>query len=141
MPPTLTGPFVGVSAIVTRNGAVLLGLRQGAHGAGTWAFPGGKVDPGELPSDTVRRELLEETGLVAGTVEPVAWTSDIFEDAGLHFITLHHVVEAEGEPSVLEPAKVREWRWCDWNDLPAPLFAPATALLAGGWQPGHARGT
>jgi 8-oxo-dGTP diphosphatase len=136
----LSGPLVGVSAIVTRGGAVLLGQRQGAHGAGTWAFPGGKVDPGEPPRDTVRRELLEETGLTARTIEPVAWTSDVFDDAGLHFITLHHVVDADGEPALLEPDKVRKWRWCAWDDLPTPLFAPAVALLAGGWRPGHASG-
>jgi 8-oxo-dGTP diphosphatase len=137
---TITGPFVGVSAIVTRSDAVLLGLRQGAHGAGTWAFPGGKVDPGESPGDTVRRELLEETGLAARSAEPVAWTSDVFDEDGLHFITLHYIVDAEGEPSVLEPEKVQEWRWCRWDDLPTPLFAPATALLSSGWRPGHAAG-
>ncbi|MGZ4166769.1 MAG: nucleotide triphosphate diphosphatase NUDT15 [Solirubrobacteraceae bacterium] len=134
-PATVTGPFVGVSAIVTRGGAVLVGLRRGAHGAGTWAFPGGKVDAGEPPRDTVRRELLEETGLTARTVEPVAWTSDVFDDGGLHFVTLHHLVAADGEPAVLEPDKVTEWRWCDWDDLPAPLFAPAASLIATGWRP------
>ena len=135
---TVSGPFVGVSAIVTRGAAVLLGLRQGAHGAGTWAFPGGKVEPGEPPGDAVRRELLEETGLRAGTIEPAQWTSDLFAGAGLHYVTLHHLVAAEGEPTVLEPEKVRVWRWCAWDDLPAPLFAPAASLLAGGWRPGHA---
>jgi 8-oxo-dGTP diphosphatase len=133
---SMSGPFVGVSAIVIRDGAVLLGLRQGAHGAGTWAFPGGKVDPGESPGEAVRRELLEETGLRASAVEPVNWTSDVFAEAGLHYITLHHLVAANGEPVVLEPEKVREWRWCAWEDLPAPLFAPAVSLLAGGWRPG-----
>ena len=102
----VTGPLVGVSAIVVRDGAVLLGRRRGAHGAGTFAFPGGKADPGEHPSDTVRRELLEETGLTARSVQPVTWTSDVFADGNLHFVTLHHVVDAEGEPEVREPDKV-----------------------------------
>ena len=132
----LTGPLVGVSAIVIRDGAVLLGRRRGAHGAGTWAFPGGKSDPGEHPSDTVRRELLEETGLAVRSVAPVAWTSDVFADAGLHFITLHHLVDAVGEPAVREPDKVEAWRWYAWDELPEPLFAPAASLIAGGWRPG-----
>jgi 8-oxo-dGTP diphosphatase len=130
------GPLVGVSAIVVRDGLVLLGSRRGAHGAGTWAFPGGKPDPGEHPRETVRRELLEETGLNARAIEPVGWTSDLFEDANLHYVTLHHLVDAEGEPSVREPDKVDRWGWFTWPDLPQPLFAPAASLVASGWRPG-----
>jgi 8-oxo-dGTP diphosphatase len=131
----LTGPFVGVSAIVARGGAVLLGRRRGAHGAGTFAFPGGKPEPGEHPSDTVRRELLEETGLAAREVRPLAWTSDVFADGDLHFVTLHHLVDADGEPEVREPDKVETWGWYAWDALPEPLFAPAASLLADGWRP------
>ena len=133
--PGVSGPFLGVSAIVVRDGAVLMGRRQGAHGAGTWAFPGGKPDPGEDPSDTVRRELREETGLRAHSVQPIAWTSDVIPDSNQHFVTLHHLVDAEGEPAVLEPDKVEGWRWCAWDALPDPLFAPAASLIAGGWRP------
>lgn len=135
MSDAVRGPFVGASAIVVRTGAVLLGRRRGAHGAGTFAFPGGKVDPGEDPAEAVRRELLEETGLVARTVTPAAWTSDVFADAGLHYVTLHHVVDADGEPRVLEPDKVEDWDWFDWDDLPVPLFGPAAALRDTGWRP------
>jgi 8-oxo-dGTP diphosphatase len=131
----LSGPFVGVSAIVSRGGAVLLGRRRGAHGAGTFAFPGGKPDPGEHPADPARRELLEETGLAARAVRPVAWTSDVFADGNLHFVTLHHMVDADGEPEVREPDKVEAWGWYPWDELPEPLFAPAASLLAGGWRP------
>jgi 8-oxo-dGTP diphosphatase len=131
----VTGPLVGVSAIVVRHGAVLLGRRRGAHGAGTFAFPGGKPDPGEHPSVTVRRELFEETGLAARSVHPVTWTSDVFADGNLHFVTLHHLVEADGEPEVREPDKVAGWGWYAWDALPEPLFAPAASLIASGWRP------
>lgn len=132
----VTGPWLGVSAVVIRDRSVLLGRRRGAHGAGTFAFPGGKPDPGEHPSDTVRRELLEETGLTAGAVRPLAWTSDVFADGGLHFVTLHHLVETDGEPEVREPDKVEAWGWYPWDALPEPLFAPAASLAATGWRPG-----
>jgi uncharacterized protein (TIGR00730 family) len=123
----VAGPLVGVSAVVERDGRVLLGLRRGAHGEGEWAFPGGKPGPGETPADAVARELAEETGLRATRVEPLTWTDDRWP--GLHFVTLHHRVEAEGEPEVLEPAKCLEWRWCAWDELPEPLFGPVSALL------------
>ncbi|GAB3485007.1 nucleotide triphosphate diphosphatase NUDT15 [Nocardiopsis coralliicola] len=129
------GARIGVSAIVLRQGRVLLGRRRGAHAAGTWAFPGGKVDPGEDPAAAVARELTEETGLRARTVRPVGWTDDRFPGEGLHFATLHHLVDASGVPEEREPDKVERWDWFGWDELPHPLFSPITALRATGWRP------
>lgn len=131
----LRGPLVGVSAVVVRAGEVLVGRRRGAHGAGSWAFPGGKVDPGEHPRASVVRELWEETGLQVLGIEPILWTSDIFAHEALHFLTLHHVVDAEGEVSVREPDKVAEWRWVSWDEVPEPRFVATEALLASAWRP------
>jgi 8-oxo-dGTP pyrophosphatase MutT (NUDIX family) len=41
---------------------VLLGRRADS---GTWALPGGIIDPGEEPADAVVREIFEETGVLA----------------------------------------------------------------------------
>jgi 8-oxo-dGTP diphosphatase len=134
--PHLRGPLVGAAAIVLRDGRILLGERQGAHGSGQWAFPGGKVDPGEDAATTVARELTEETGLVATAVRPLAWTNDVFLAEGLHYVTLHHLVDVDpGEPRLMEPDKCRGWGWFAWDALPAPLFAPVANLAAQGWQP------
>jgi 8-oxo-dGTP diphosphatase len=134
----VSGPHVGVSAVVVRDGLVIVGRRKGSHGAGSWAFPGGKVEPGEGPRDVVARELDEETGLRALRVAPIAWTSDLIahgEDT-LHFITLHHLVDvAPGEPFVREADKVEDWRWVACDDIPEPIFAPVASLLATGWGP------
>ena len=129
---------MGVSAVVVRGDRVLVGRRRGAHGAGTWAFPGGKLEAGESPADAVRRELAEETGLQAGEVAPIAWTSDVMADAKgqLHFITLHHLVAVgPGEPELREPDKTDGWRWTVLAEMPQPVFAPAASLLATGWAP------
>jgi uncharacterized protein (TIGR00730 family) len=134
-PPTPRGPLVGTSAIVERDGAVLLGRRRGGHGAGTWSPAGGHVDPGEAPERAAARELEEETGLVARTVTPIGWTNDVMPDEGVHFVTLHHLVDAVGEPRRREPDKVDGWSWHPWDALPDPLFAPVAALRATGWRP------
>jgi ADP-ribose pyrophosphatase len=43
----------------------------------TWELPAGLVEEGEAPSDTCRRELLEETGLIAKDVVPLGvWFPD-----------------------------------------------------------------
>jgi 8-oxo-dGTP diphosphatase len=132
---SFSGPHVGVSAVVVRDGAVLLGKRRGAHGAGTWAFPGGKVEAGEDPAVAVARELTEESGIEATAVTPLTWTSDLFAAESLHYVTLHHAVVGTGDPVVREPEKLEQWRWFAPDALPAPLFGPVAALLATGWTP------
>jgi ADP-ribose pyrophosphatase len=49
----------------------ILMVRQYRYALGreTLEIPAGKLDPGESPEQCVRRELLEETGYEAGTVE------------------------------------------------------------------------
>ena len=57
-------PTLIAIAIVERNGQFLVGIRPPeADLAGYSEFPGGKVEPGELPAEADVRECLEETGL------------------------------------------------------------------------------
>lgn len=46
------------------DGRLLMILRATEPGRGKWSIPGGRVQPGETDADAVRRELVEETGLV-----------------------------------------------------------------------------
>jgi 8-oxo-dGTP diphosphatase len=56
-------------AVVEHEGRFLIGQRpQGVPLAGLWEFPGGKVEPGESPTEAAVRECLEETGLVVRVV-------------------------------------------------------------------------
>ena len=55
--------------LVDDAGQVLMRLRDDIPtiaDPGCWVNPGGVIDPGELPEDGARRELLEETGYRAG---------------------------------------------------------------------------
>lgn len=58
--------YLGAGVIVYRDGKILLQQRQDN---GTWALHAGGIEIGEELEDTARRELLEETGLVAGKLE------------------------------------------------------------------------
>jgi 8-oxo-dGTP diphosphatase len=56
--------IVVAAAVIRHEGRVLLTRRmEGAHLAGMWEFPGGKVEDGEDPEVTVVRECREECGI------------------------------------------------------------------------------
>lgn len=78
-------PIRAVSLICRRAGRFLLVRRGRPPAEGRLAFPGGRVEPGESDEDAARRELMEETGLVARTLR--------------HFRTIAIAPEPEAIPS------------------------------------------
>lgn len=55
-----------VAAIIRRGEQVLLGQRPQGHSlAGEWEFPGGKIELGEQPHQSLARELREELDIEA----------------------------------------------------------------------------
>jgi 8-oxo-dGTP diphosphatase len=129
-------PRVGVGVLVLREGRVLLGRRRGSHGASSWAPPGGHLEFGESADACARRELAEETGLVADRMVPAPYTVDLFPEEARHYVTLFVVaVGVAGEPRALEPDKCEGWEWHHWHVLPTPLFAPLASLVAQGFVP------
>ncbi|MFF1449501.1 NUDIX hydrolase [Streptomyces sp. NPDC058274] len=60
---------VAAYAVCVRDGRMLLARWVAGDGTRRWTLPGGGMDHGEDPYDTVVREAEEETGY---TVEPVA---------------------------------------------------------------------
>ncbi|MBI5220902.1 MAG: NUDIX domain-containing protein [Candidatus Liptonbacteria bacterium] len=66
--------FVATKAFLERDGKILV-LRESnvyADGtnAGRWDVPGGRVEPGQRFDESLKREVLEETGLTAEVGEP-----------------------------------------------------------------------
>ena len=56
--------LVVACALIDADGRVLITQRpEGKTLAGLWEFPGGKVEPGERPEDSLIRELHEELGI------------------------------------------------------------------------------
>jgi 8-oxo-dGTP diphosphatase len=112
---------VVTAAIVIRDGRVLIGKRRpGRRLAGTWEFPGGKLEPGESEAECLARELREELGVQA-KVGPLVCSSRFTYDWGDVDI---HAYEAElaAEPLVLDH---EELRWVPLAQLAGYELAPA----------------
>ena len=74
--------LVVACALIDVDGRVLLAQRpQGRAMAGLWEFPGGKVEAGERPEETLIRELHEELGLVVkeACLAPLTFASHTYE--------------------------------------------------------------
>lgn len=57
-------PVQVAAAVFEEDGKVLLARRAAGRLAGFWELPGGKLEPGETPSDCLVREIREELGVV-----------------------------------------------------------------------------
>jgi 8-oxo-dGTP diphosphatase len=69
-------------ALVDADNRILLAQRpEGKQLAGLWEFPGGKVEPGERPEETLIRELHEELGIVVKEpcLAPLTFASHAYE--------------------------------------------------------------
>ncbi|MET0368673.1 MAG: (deoxy)nucleoside triphosphate pyrophosphohydrolase [Methylobacterium sp.] len=115
-------------ALVDADGRVLVSERPaGKQLAGLWEFPGGKVEPGERPEETLIRELAEELGI---TVEepclaPLTFASHPYPDFHL-LMPLYVCRRWEGTPRSLEGQALKWVRPKALRDLAMP---PADAPL------------
>ena len=81
MPPLPLTLVVAVALIDADNRILLAQRPAGKQLAGLWEFPGGKVEPGERPEQTLIRELHEEIGIDVSEpcLAPLTFASHAYE--------------------------------------------------------------
>jgi len=128
--------LVAACALVDTDGRVLIARRpDGKPMAGLWEFPGGKVEAGERPEQTLIRELKEELGITVSEdcLAPLAFASHAYPDFHL-LMPLYVCRRWEGTVTATEGQQLawaRPNRLRDYEMPPAdvPLISHLTALL------------
>jgi 8-oxo-dGTP diphosphatase len=120
--------LVAAVALVDADGRVLVSERPpGKQLAGLWEFPGGKVEPGERPEETLIRELAEEIDIRVEEpcLAPLTFASHAYPDFHL-LMPLYVCRRWSGTPRPLEGQGLRWVRPGRLRDLAMP---PADAPL------------
>jgi 8-oxo-dGTP diphosphatase len=114
--------LVSACALVDADGRVLLSRRpEGKALAGLWEFPGGKVEPGETPEQTLIRELSEEIGVEtqAACLAPLTFASHSYETFHL-LMPLFVCRRFSGIPTPKEGQTLKWVRPSKMRDYPMP---------------------
>jgi 8-oxo-dGTP diphosphatase len=127
---------VAACALIDVDGRVLLAQRpEGKSMAGLWEFPGGKIEAGETPEQSLIRELEEELGIIVkeACLAPLTFASHSYPDFHL-LMPLYVCRRWDGTVTAREGqqlAWVRPNRLRDYPMPPAdvPLVAHLTSLL------------
>ena len=128
--------LVAACALIDSDGRVLLARRpEGKPMAGLWEFPGGKVEAGERPEETLIRELREELGITVSEpcLAPLTFASHAYAEFHL-LMPLYVCRRWEG---MVAPQEGQELTWVrasrlrDYDMPPAdiPLISHLQALL------------
>ncbi len=128
--PILT---VVAAALLDSDGRVLVQQRPpGTSMAGLWEFPGGKVEPGELPEAALCRELEEELGIGVDPAHlaPATFASEPLGERHL-LLLLYTLRNWSGVPVARHATALRWVAPLDLHDLDMPpADAPLIDLLA-----------
>jgi len=118
-------PKVGAGVLVARDGKLLLVRRNHAPALGSWAFPSGFVDAGEVVEQAAAREVFEETGIevrIDGLI-------GVYSEAGNAVIFVAYAGTAINGEAVAGP-EAFEVGWFAPDQLPQLGFSHDAQIVA-----------
>lgn len=135
------------SALVTRDGTLLLVRRNAEPWLGCWDVPGGFCEPGEHPILTAQREVREETGLRIRITGLLGIWTDVYDrrvDERAWKATLNiyfHAVPAGAGRGDADRVEVAEVGWFAASALPAAIAFPHHVVpVLRAWRAAHRAG-
>jgi mutator protein MutT len=113
---------VVVGVVIDGAGRVLIAQRTpGKHMAGSWEFPGGKLEAGESRVAGVARELREELGIIISAPRPLMRLRHVYPHVEV-LLDVWVIRHFSGEPAGLDGQALR---WCAQEELAAVGLLPA----------------
>jgi 8-oxo-dGTP diphosphatase len=102
-----------ISALVIKDGRVLLVRRGWEPSKDLWSLPCGSIEPGETLSEAAAREVLEETSLVVDVGDVAGVYEVISKDGGsllYHYVIVTLIAKViSGEPAPSDDAADAQW--------------------------------
>jgi 8-oxo-dGTP diphosphatase len=86
---------------------------RGEHGF--WEFPGGRMEFGETPEETLGREVLEEVGLEVEIIKPLD-TWSFFKDENTQIVGVTYLCKAASSEVILSEEHV-DFAWVTLEDI------------------------
>jgi 8-oxo-dGTP diphosphatase len=123
--PSSPRRIVVTAAVIEHENSFLVTRRpNGVHLAGSWEFPGGKIEPGESHAVALAREIVEELDTEVAVGREVFAVTHTYPDriVELHFLAC----QLRGEP---RGALGQEMRWVPRQELRELPFPPADEEL------------
>jgi 8-oxo-dGTP diphosphatase len=120
--------LVAAVALIDADGRVLIAQRpEGKQLAGLWEFPGGKVEAGERPEETLIRELDEELGIAVqeACLAPLTFASHAYET----FHLLMPLYACRRWDGFVQPREGQALKWVRPRDLASYPMPPADEPL------------
>ncbi len=136
MPPPeryyVTVDTVAIAPSAAGVRSVLLIRRGHEPFAGSWALPGGFVDPDEDLEQAAGRELVEETGVTAPAMRQIGAFGDPGRDPRGRAISVAFLAVLDTAPAARAGDDAADARWFPIDRLPKRLAFDHAAILAAG---------
>ncbi|MDD4989077.1 MAG: NUDIX hydrolase [Candidatus Pacebacteria bacterium] len=111
---------VGVKAFLKNKEGKFLLLRRSEKYKdikGNWDIVGGRINPGSSLFDNLKREILEETGLVLHETPQILTAQDILRVHGKHIVRISYIANIEGEPKI--DGESTDFKWMTIAEMKA----------------------
>ena len=109
---------VGVKVLLRNKQGEILVLKRSQDKYPTvnnlWDIPGGRIDPGVSLEENLKREVLEETGLVLTSDPKLCGAQDILKNEK-HVVRITYTAHAEGEVRLSD--EHTEYQWISLENL------------------------